>query len=310
MIFIWLRCIFQYFFAFHFYICDFQCLGRGGSAWITRATIHYSMCLESPFPRLSTPNAPLILALLSLLMLCVVNFYCPACFFLLYYALGLIFWFSFSFILRSVDVFMRVWSQSALLCIQCVFFAFWCLFFVILGCFLCFNVLHWHLIRWIAVCQASVYVSCGLLCFRVTLLSGDFYMAPVFFPVFLCFSLLYMYFAMSWKWRRCLNRACFNSVWFCPDSTVPRLWTPVAPVILAVLSMMVHVCCRFLLLRLLFIYLLCTIIDILAFFPFDSSFCRCFYESECIQRVFFCNHVCISRLVAFFVCFFDSFCSL
>ena len=126
MIFIWLRCIFQYFFAFHFYICDFQCLGRGGSAWITRATIHYSMCLESPFPRLSTPNAPLILALLSLLMLCVVAFSCSACFFLLFYVLVLILWLSFNCIRRSGGVFTRVYVSKVCICAyMCVFRVSW-----------------------------------------------------------------------------------------------------------------------------------------------------------------------------------------
>ena len=69
-------------------------------------------------------------------------------------------------------------------------------------------------------------------------------------------------------------------------------------------------CCRFLLLRLLFIVVLCISIDISALFQFHSTFWRCFYESVCGQSVFYLCSACISRSVASFVCFFDSFCHL
>ena len=86
--------------------------------------------------------------------------------------------------------------------------------------------------------------------------------------------------------------------------------THVAPVILALLSLHMHVCCPLLLFRLLFLVVLCFSIDILALDQFHSTFWRCFHESVCDQSVFLCIHVCISRLVASFVYFFDSFCSL
>ena len=41
--------------------------------------------------------------------MCVVDFYCSACFLLLYYVLVLILWLCFSFILRFVGVFTRVY---------------------------------------------------------------------------------------------------------------------------------------------------------------------------------------------------------
>ena len=49
--------------------------------------------------------------------MCVVDFCCSACFFLLYSALVLIFWSSFSFLVRSVGVFMRVFvSRVSFVC--------------------------------------------------------------------------------------------------------------------------------------------------------------------------------------------------
>ena len=155
-------------------------------------------------------------------------------------------------------------------------------FFLFLVCFFfLFAWLYWLLIRWMTVCPASVYVSWRLLCFRVPWLSRAFYMAPVFFPVFLCFFSLYMYSAISWKRRWCLNRACYSSLSHVLESPFPRLWTYIALVILPVLRMSVHVCCRFLLFRLLFTSILCISIDIMALFQFHSTFCRCFYESVC-----------------------------
>ena len=132
----------------------------------------------------------------------------------------------------------------------------------------------------------------------------------MYFSVILCFLLLYLYFIMSLKWLQCVNRAGYSSPSHVLDSPFPRLWVYVAPLILAVLSLHVHVCCRFLFSRLLFLVVLCISIDILVFFQFHSAFWRCFYDSVCDQSVILCIHVCISRLVAFFVCFFGSFCSL
>ena len=70
--------------------------------------------------------ALVILALLSLLKLCVVDFSCFPCFFLLYYVLVLIFWFPFDCIRRSVGVFMRVFvSRVSFVCPERVFRVLW-----------------------------------------------------------------------------------------------------------------------------------------------------------------------------------------
>ena len=54
--------------------------------------------------------------------LCVVDFSCPACFFLLYYDLVLIFWCWFDCIRRSVGVFTRVYVDGVSFCVSmCVF---------------------------------------------------------------------------------------------------------------------------------------------------------------------------------------------
>ena len=70
--------------------------------------------------------APVILALLSLLKLCVVDFSCFPCFFLLYYVLVLIFWCWFDCIRRSVGVFTRVYVARMSFCVtMCVFRVLW-----------------------------------------------------------------------------------------------------------------------------------------------------------------------------------------
>ena len=72
----------------------------------------------------------------------------------------------------------------------------------------------------------------------------------------------------------------------------------VAPLILALLSMTVHVCCRFLLLGLLFLVVLCISIDSMAFVRLNASFWRCFLL-QCGARVPFCVcSACILRLLA------------
>ena len=53
--------------------------------------------------------------------MCVVDFCCPACFFLFYSVLLLIFWFSFDCIRRSGGVFTRVYvARVSFLCTVCV----------------------------------------------------------------------------------------------------------------------------------------------------------------------------------------------
>ena len=87
-----------------------------------RATIHLFLCVESPFDQLGILVAPLILAVLSLLMLCVVDFSCPACFFLLHYVVVLIFWLLFDCIRRPGGVFTRVSvARMSFLCAVRVF---------------------------------------------------------------------------------------------------------------------------------------------------------------------------------------------
>ena len=153
--------------------------------------------------------------------MCVVDFSCSACFLLLYYVLVLIFSFSFSFILRFGGVFMRVYvARVPFLCIQCVFFAFLCFFVVFLGFFLCLSLLYWVLLQWVIVSTACGRFSCRLLCLCESLLICIFWDAAVFFSVFLCFSLLYLWFSVYIKGWQCLNRACFFSLWFSPESTV------------------------------------------------------------------------------------------
>ena len=72
-------------------------------------------------------------------------------------------------------------EQDWLSHIESVFLLFCCVFFVFLGFFLCFNALHWVLIRWVIVCTACGRLSCSVLCLCVCILSGAFYMAPLFF---------------------------------------------------------------------------------------------------------------------------------
>ena len=243
--------------------------------------------------------------------MCVVDFSCSACFLLLYYVLVLIFWFSFSFILRSVVVFttvyvdrvsffstVRVCSNPLLFC--CLSLVPFVIFSILLH--LASMDLYSYSV-WIGFLQVLVFV-CQLVAMPFLRRSC------VFFSISLLFLFIFVFFnvlEVATVRESCvLPFSCF----LCVESLFEQLGIVVAPVILAVLSLHVHVCCRFLLPRLLFIYLLCIIIDILAFVRFHSSFWRCFYESVCIQSVFLCNHVYISRLVASSLCFFASFCSL
>ena len=68
------------------------------------------------------------------------------------------------------------------------FLAVCCLFFVFLGCFLCFDIFHWLLRRWMVVYGSSRCVSCMLLSFCVGLLVCDFY------GDFLCFYCISLHF--------------------------------------------------------------------------------------------------------------------
>ena len=95
----------------------------------------------------------------------------------------------------SLFVFIRVQSKSAMCisgaCFSCSlanFFVFLVYFFFL------FAWLYWLLIRWITVCQASVYIYWCYCSLRVPLLSGDFYIAPLIFSVFARVSLFYLYF--------------------------------------------------------------------------------------------------------------------
>ena len=158
--------------------------------------------------------------------LCVVDFSCPACFFLLYYDLVLIFWCWFDCIRRSVGVFTRVYVARVSflpLCAQCVFFAFCCPFVVFLWFLLLFDVLYCILLQWMAVCGSSRCVFCSLLCFCVSFSLCIFWVSVVYFSVILCFLLLYLYFIMSLTWLQCVDRACYSSLSHVLDSPFPRL---------------------------------------------------------------------------------------
>ena len=74
---------------------------------------------------LSVYAALVILALLSLLKLCVADFYCPACFLFIFYDLVLIFWCSFDWIRRSVGVFTRVYVARMSFCVYMCIFRVW-----------------------------------------------------------------------------------------------------------------------------------------------------------------------------------------
>ena len=63
-----------------------------------------------------------------------------------------------------------------------------------------------------------------------------------------------------------------------------------------------NVCCRFFLLRLLFIVVLCISIDIFVFFQFHSTFWRCFYESVRSQSAFFVYTVRVFRVPLLLCC--------
>ena len=104
--------------------------------------------------------------------------------------------------------------------LQCMFFASGCHFVVFLWFLFLFIVFCCILRRWICIRTASERLSCRLLCLCVSLLICPFWGVLVFFPVFLCFSLLYLWFSVYIKGWQCLNRACFFSLWFSPESTV------------------------------------------------------------------------------------------
>ena len=90
-----------------------------------------------------------------------------------------------------------VWSIVQLyhLHIEGLFLVFCCLFSLLLCFFLCFTSYYWVLIRWMAVCQAYVYISWCYCSFRVPLLSDVFYMAPLFIPsISLLFIVIYVFF--------------------------------------------------------------------------------------------------------------------
>ena len=137
------------------------------------------------------------------------------------------------------------------------FLAVCCLFFVFLGCFLCFDIFHWLLRRWMVVYGSSRCVSCMLLSFCVGLLVCDFYGD---FLCFYCISLhfivlciVYNVFDVAMVRESCLLRFTCFLVLRAHESPYPRLWTHRASLIVALLSMSVHVCCGFFLFRLLFI---------------------------------------------------------
>ena len=97
--------------------------------------------------------------------------------------------------------------QECLLRMQCVFLAFCCDFVVFVSLFRCFIVLYWALFRWICIRfirTASGRLSSSLLCLCVSLLIRPFWGVLVFFPVFLCFLLLYLRFSIYVKGWQCL----------------------------------------------------------------------------------------------------------